>query len=124
MADDRSGNLSDFLSRVEPYLSKILNRNLRSHAFDGMIKPTLCPFLPSVYLLHHVPFYIQIHFPHYTLYCNHLHFCEVEPHLNPVHGEVYSIQHYVIKFVSYLRQFSGFLHVFQFPPPIKLTAMI
>jgi gamma-glutamylcyclotransferase (GGCT)/AIG2-like uncharacterized protein YtfP len=26
---------------------------------------------------------------------------------NPVHGEVYSIQHYVIKFVSELRQVSG-----------------
>ena len=34
---------------------------------------------------------------------------------NPVHGKVYSIQHYVIKFVSY------FLWVLQFPPPIKLT---
>ena len=29
---------------------------------------------------------------------------------NPVHGEVYSIQHYVIKFVSDLRQVGGFLH--------------
>ena len=29
--------------------------------------------------------------------------------LNPVLGEVYSIQHYVIKFVSGLRQVSGFL---------------
>jgi hypothetical protein len=28
---------------------------------------------------------------------------------NPVHGEVYSIQHYVIKFVSDLRQVGGFL---------------
>ena len=28
---------------------------------------------------------------------------------NPVHGEEYSIQHYVIKFVSDLRQVSGFL---------------
>ena len=28
---------------------------------------------------------------------------------NPVHGEVYSIQHYVIKFVSNLRQVGGFL---------------
>ena len=27
---------------------------------------------------------------------------------NPAHGEVYSIQHYVIKFVSDLRQISGF----------------
>jgi hypothetical protein len=41
---------------------------------------------------------------------------------NPVHGEVYSMQHYVIKFVSDLRQVGGFLRVLRFPPPIKLTA--
>ena len=29
---------------------------------------------------------------------------------NPVHGEVYSIQHYVIKFFSDLWQVGGFLH--------------
>jgi hypothetical protein len=28
---------------------------------------------------------------------------------NPVHGEVYSIQHYVMKFVSDFRQVNGFL---------------
>jgi len=28
---------------------------------------------------------------------------------NPAHGEVYSIQHYVIKFVSDLRQVGGYL---------------
>jgi len=28
--------------------------------------------------------------------------------LNPAHGKVYSIQQYVIKFVSYLRQVSDF----------------
>ena len=39
-------------------------------------------------------------------------------------GEVYSIQHYVIKFVSDLRQVGGFFRVLQFPPPIKLTATI
>jgi hypothetical protein len=39
-------------------------------------------------------------------------------------GEVYSMQHYVIKFVSDLRQVSGFLRVLWFHPPIKLTAMI
>ena len=44
--------------------------------------------------------------------------------LNPVHGEVYLIQHYVIKFVSDLRQISGFLWGLQFPPPIKLITMI
>jgi hypothetical protein len=44
--------------------------------------------------------------------------------LNPVHGEVYSIQHYVIKFVSNLQQVGDFLRVLRFPPPIKLTATI
>ena len=29
---------------------------------------------------------------------------------NLIHGEVYLIQHYVIKFVSDLRQVGGFLH--------------
>ena len=37
--------------------------------------------------------------------------------LNPFNGEVYSIQHYVIKFVSDLWQDGGFLQVFRFPPP-------
>jgi hypothetical protein len=41
-----------------------------------------------------------------------------------VHGEVYSTKHYVIKLVSDLRQVSGFLQVFQFPPSIKLTTTI
>jgi len=31
--------------------------------------------------------------------------------LNSVHGEVYSIQHYVIKYVNDLRQVSAFLRV-------------
>jgi hypothetical protein len=44
--------------------------------------------------------------------------------LNPAHGEVYLIQHYVIKFVIDLRQVGGFLLVFRFPPPMKLTATI
>jgi hypothetical protein len=39
-------------------------------------------------------------------------------------GKVFSIQHYMIKFVCDLRQISGFIQVLQFPPPIKLTAMI
>jgi hypothetical protein len=41
--------------------------------------------------------------------------------MNAARGEVYSIQHYVIKFVTDLRQVGGFL---RFPPPIKLTATI
>ena len=43
---------------------------------------------------------------------------------NPVHGEPYLIQHYVIKFDSDLRQVCGFLRVLPCPPPIKLTVMI
>jgi hypothetical protein len=34
---------------------------------------------------------------------------------------IYLIQHYVIKFISYLRQVGGFLQVLWFPPPIKKT---
>jgi len=44
--------------------------------------------------------------------------------LNPAPGEVYSIQNYVIMFVSDLRHVSCFLWVLRFLPPIKLTAMI
>ena len=39
-----------------------------------------------------------------------------------MHGEVYLIQHYRIKFVSDLLQVSGVLWVLWFPPLIKLTA--
>ena len=46
--------------------------------------------------------------------------CEFEPRS----WDVYSIQHYVIKFVSYLRQVGGFLRVPRLPPSIKLTATI
>ena len=37
---------------------------------------------------------------------------------NPTQGELYLIQHYVIKFVTDLREVGGFLRVLQFPPPI------
>jgi len=40
---------------------------------------------------------------------------------NPVYGEVYSIQHYVIKFVSDLRHVGGFL---RFSLPKKLNVMM
>ena len=42
---------------------------------------------------------------------------------NLAHVEVYSIQHYVRKFVSDFRQVGGFLRVLQFPPPIKLLSL-
>ena len=43
---------------------------------------------------------------------------------NPAHGKVYSIQNYVIKFVSDWRQVGGFLQVLLFPPLLKMTATI
>ena len=43
---------------------------------------------------------------------------------NSVHGKVYSIQHYLIKFVSVLRQVGGFLRILRSSPPIQLTATI
>ena len=43
---------------------------------------------------------------------------------NPANVKVYSIQNYMITFVSDLQQFGGFLRVLWFPPPIKLTDTI
>ena len=43
---------------------------------------------------------------------------------NPADGEVYSIQHNVIKLVSDLRQVDGFFGILRFPPLIKLTSTI
>ena len=43
---------------------------------------------------------------------------------NHVHGKVYSIHYYVIKFVTDLQQVASFLQVFRFPPLIKLTATV
>jgi hypothetical protein len=43
---------------------------------------------------------------------------------NPVHGEMYLIQHYVIKFVSDLQKVGGVLWILQFSQPIKLIPMI
>ena len=40
---------------------------------------------------------------------------------SPAHGEVYSIELYVIKLVCVLWQVGGFLLVLRFPPAIKLT---
>ena len=50
--------------------------------------------------------------------------------LEPITTDVISnplravVQHYVMTFVSGLRQVGGFLRVLLFPPPIKVTATI
>ena len=43
---------------------------------------------------------------------------------NPVNGEVFWMQHYVIMFFSTFQQFGWFLQVLQCPPPIKLTITV
>jgi hypothetical protein len=48
----------------------------------------------------------------------------IKVNANPTHDKVYSIQHYVIMFVSDLRQVSGFPRELRLPPPIQLAAMI
>ena len=37
LAKDVSGGLGEFMSRVEPYISKLLERNNKSRAFDGKL---------------------------------------------------------------------------------------
>jgi len=43
---------------------------------------------------------------------------------NPAYGEMNSIQHYMIKFVSDLWLVGGILQVLRYSPPIKLTPTI
>jgi len=57
-------------------------------------------------------------FTTYTISAYHHWCCEFESRLGR------GAQHYVIKFVSDLRQVGGFLRILQFPPPIKLTSTI
>jgi hypothetical protein len=38
---------------------------------------------------------------------------------NHAHGEIYSILHYVIKFISDLQQVGDFFRIFRFSPPIN-----
>ena len=53
-----------------------------------------------------------------------VHITTKEVSSNPAHGELYSIQHYVIKFVSDMWQIGGVQLVLRFPLPIKLTTTI
>ena len=63
--------------------------------------------------------------------CRHHGFAILDMQINKLHlisgyahGEVNSIQHYVIKFISDLQQAGDFPLVLRFPPQIKLNAII
>jgi hypothetical protein len=64
--------------------------------------------------LHRIKYYLNI-------FQKHLYIDKILYITTVAHGEVYSIQQYVIKFVSDFRQVGGLL---PFPPPIKLIATI
>ena len=126
--------------------TKIINSKNVQIYIDGTLKTLFLVLaslitLKSIYLQHLITFYSQqilissignklLHFHTNKLKVNIffciLHICSFYWLLvnNRVHGKVYLIQHYVIKFVSDLRQVSAFLWVLQFPQPIKLTAII
>ena len=55
----------------------------------------------------------------YNFLCNK---CLLMASYTRAHGEVYSIQLDVIKFISGFRQVGGFLRVLRLHPPIKLRA--
>ena len=57
-------------------------------------------------------------------HANHYTTDAVEVSLNPAHGEVYSIQHYGIKFVSDLSQVDGFFSGFSISATNKKIATI
>ena len=88
-----------------------------------------CPILYSISVRSSISIYATT-VPLYTIICHLQLSVQTVPittnivSSNPVHGKVYSIQHYVIKFASDLRQVGGFLRVIRFPQPIKLTATI
>ena len=65
--------------------------------------------------------HVVVGFTTYAISAYHHWCCEFESRAG---REYINVQHYVIKFVSDLRQVSGFLRVLRFPPPIKLTATI
>jgi hypothetical protein len=96
------------------------------------IKPTIWSRPPQLtwrsYIIHHLHIYIYLNGGRrgrdcmvvgftttYAISTYHHWKCEFESHV---------IQHYVIKFVSNIRQVDGFLWVLRFPPPLKLNATI
>jgi hypothetical protein len=115
--------LSNFLKRAETRVFPII--------FRGSYITTVLMLLPFL-TVHNAWLFKMLHFKGrrgharivvgftttYAISAYHYWCCEFESRSGR------GVQHYVIKFVSDLRQVSGFPRVLRFPPPIKLTAMI
>jgi hypothetical protein len=87
-------------------------------------------WIPSKWQPHWYVYYIYLIIPYisydswiYSYLCN-LPITTKVASSNPPHGEVYSIQQYVIQFISDLWQVAGFRCVLWFPSWIKQTATI
>ena len=104
---------------------------------EGSIKRTTTILIPFILLVQYLVFFVDWKLDVMRCHCGHncmivgfTIICAISPittedvSLNPVHSEVYSIQHYVIEFVSNLRQVHGFLWILRFSPPQKLTTTI
>ena len=76
-----------------------------------------------MFIFHFLIFYFIFHLCCFTLPVQSLPITTIVE-FNPAHGEMYSIQHYVMKLVGDLRQVDGFLWVFRCPPPIKLITTL
>ena len=81
-------------------------------------------FVSRRWILYFLTIFVHIwqkfkHFKKNSKFNSWTHLCQgtftIKGNINDVHGEVYSIQRYVEKFVSDLRQFGGFLRVLRFP---------
>ena len=114
-------NVSVLLKKIKKRYNKnlILIRLLSAqfHLLIAVIKIQI----PTILGGHHSHDHMVFGFPiTCAISAYHHQCCELEARS----GEVYLIQYYVMKFVSDLRQVSGFLWVLRFPIPIKLTATI
>ena len=94
------------------YFSGVLGEN--HQPFAGHRKTQVFKIVKFMTALHRIKYDLNI-------FQKHLYIDKILYITTVAHCEVYSIQHYVIKFVSDFRQVGGLL---LFPPPIKLPATI
>ena len=90
------------------YFNEYSIANINLHINMNLVDGPSCPWSYCSWIYNYSTYAISAYH----------HWCEFESRSGR------GVQHYVIKFVSDLRQVGGFLRVLQFPQPIKLTAMI
>ena len=109
-----SSNYSDFLKRHLYLRNRLLDLQSFSQKFVSIVLTFSLKIILRQFLS---PFYKDYITTNFNLTTKITLTIKILP-------QVYSIQHFVIKFVSDLRQVNGFLLVLQFSPPIKLTDIL